>query len=303
MRRARESLLIQQQYIHMHWGSKGESTRATPNLYLEEAIAAGRRGVSVRILLSDAFLTPSDEKDNLNTVTYVNEIAQKENLNMQARIIRSKLIGVDKIHNKGVVVDNRFTLVSSINWSRNSPVNNREVSLLIDNPQIGAYFDDIFTFDWYDGTPADYPLITEIDLVAGFVEITHHGDRTIEIGGWSLRNSTGVSLAIPANTQLTPGVPLVIARDGIALGQKHPGIKHLIEIPGLVPKANGDWLTLQRGSRAVDLVAWLDAYHGWELASPGSGPLCRPDSGKDTNTHLDWVSGRVPSPGIAGCAP
>lgn len=286
----------------MHWGIIGGTTKTTPNLYLEEAIAAARRGVTVRILLSDAFLDPSDEKDNLHTVTYVNEVARKEHLDMQARIIKSKLVGVDKIHNKGLVVDSRYTLVSSINWSRNSPNNNREASLLIDNPQIGTYFSDIFAYDWYDGTPVDYPIITEIDLDLGFIEITHHGGQPIEIGGWSLRNSAGVSLAIPANTRLTPGVPLVIARDGAALHQKHPGISHLIEMPGLALKSKGDWLSLQRGSRTVDLVAWGDAHHGWGLASPSTGPLCRPDSGKDTNTHLDWVSEPVPSPGLAGCA-
>jgi len=286
----------------MHWGVKGESVGMTPNLYLEEAVSAARRGVSVRILLSDAFLNPADEKDNLHTVTYVNEIARRENLDMQARIIKSRLVGVDKIHNKGLVVDSRYSLVSSINWSRNSPVNNREASLLIDNPQIGTYFSDIFAYDWYDGTPADYPLITEVDLGLGFVEITYHGVETIDIGGWSLRTSAGGAQAIPANTQLAPDVPLVIARDGAALRQQHPDVVHLIEMPALSLKSNGDWLSLQLGSRTVDLVAWGDAHHGWSLAGPSDGPLCRSDSGKDTNSHLDWMSGNVPSPGIAGCA-
>ncbi|MFZ5823944.1 MAG: hypothetical protein ACOY94_06405, partial [Bacillota bacterium] len=34
-------------------------------------------------------------------------------------------------------------LVSSINWSLNSPLNNREVGLILDHPAIGQYYTDI----------------------------------------------------------------------------------------------------------------------------------------------------------------
>jgi phosphatidylserine/phosphatidylglycerophosphate/cardiolipin synthase-like enzyme len=75
--------------------------------------------VKVRILLSDAFLDPNDPKDNTKTMAYVNDIARREALDLQARIIKSSLAGLDKIHNKGVVVDGRRALVSSVNWSLN----------------------------------------------------------------------------------------------------------------------------------------------------------------------------------------
>lgn len=117
----------------------------TPDLFLEEAIDAARRGVKVRILLSDAFLNPKDPKDNTNTVIYVNTIAQREGLDLQARIFTSDIAALDKIHNKGIVVDGRKVLVSSVNWSYNSPANNREVSLLIDHPSIGQFYTDVLT--------------------------------------------------------------------------------------------------------------------------------------------------------------
>ena len=118
---------------------------ATPDLYLQEAIAAARRGVKVRILLSDAYLDPKDPKDNTNTVLYLTQLARRENLDLQARIFRHDLAALEKIHNKGVIVDGRKVLVTSINWSQNSPANNREVGLLLDHPDLGAYYTHIFT--------------------------------------------------------------------------------------------------------------------------------------------------------------
>lgn len=145
IRGARESILIEQQYIHLHWGLASGSPQTTPDLFLEESIAAARRGVKVRILLSNAFLDPKDPKDNTNTVSYVNDIARREGLDMQARIISSDITALDKVHNKGVLVDGRKVLVSSVNWSLNSPLNNREVSLILDHPDLGEYFTDILT--------------------------------------------------------------------------------------------------------------------------------------------------------------
>jgi cardiolipin synthase A/B len=133
------------QYIHLYWGPGNGSLQETPDVYLAEAIAAARRGVQVRILLSDAFLDPKDPRDNSHTVEYVNQLARQERLDMQARIVKSRLAGIDKIHNKGVVVDSRKVLISSVNWSQNSPANNRETSLLLEHPTVGAYYTDIFT--------------------------------------------------------------------------------------------------------------------------------------------------------------
>lgn len=95
------------------------------------------------VLLSDSFLDPSNPRDNTNTVQYLNSLAYREGLDLQARIFRSDIAAVDKIHNKGLIVDGRKVLVSSVNWSYNSPANNREVSLILDHPTIGEYYTDI----------------------------------------------------------------------------------------------------------------------------------------------------------------
>jgi cardiolipin synthase A/B len=145
MRSARESLLIEQQYIHLWWGPLIGNMADNPDLYLAEAIAAARRGVRVRILLSDAYLNPNDPKDNTKTVRYLNQLARQENLDLQARIFRSDVAALEKIHNKGIIVDSQRAFVSSINWSQNSPMNNREVGLILEHPDVGAYYTRIFT--------------------------------------------------------------------------------------------------------------------------------------------------------------
>jgi hypothetical protein len=135
----------QTQYTHLFWGRSDQgSVERTPNLFLEEAIKAARRGVRVRILLGDAFLDPTYPKDNIYTVQYVNRLAAREGLDLEARLVNSRLRGFDKVHNKGVIADGLRVLVSSINWSNNSPTNNREVGVIIDSPEVAEFFEDLF---------------------------------------------------------------------------------------------------------------------------------------------------------------
>ena len=50
----------------------------------------------------------------------------------------------------------------------------------------------MFTYDWYNGTPADWPLITEVDAADGFVELVNFSDRTVDVSGWTLVNGPSV---------------------------------------------------------------------------------------------------------------
>lgn len=116
----------------------------TPNLFLAEAVEAARRGVKVRILLGDAFIDTSHPKDNTYTIRWVNQVAARERLDLQARMVQSRLRGFDKVHNKGVIADGIRVLVSSINWSNNSPTNNREVGVIVDSPEVAEFYEDLF---------------------------------------------------------------------------------------------------------------------------------------------------------------
>lgn len=253
----------------------------------------------MRILLSDSYLDPTNPRDNTYTIEYVNEIASRERLDLQARLFRSDLAALDKIHNKGIIADGRRVLVSSINWSYNSPANNREVGLLLDHPALGAYYTDIFTYNWYNGSPADYPLITEVEAAAGFVEIVHVGPQSVDLGGWRLVTPHG-SLSLPPR-RLEPGRPLVLARDLTALKGRYGLPQEVLHLPELQVSGARGYVRLVREGRVVDQVAWGGAEPGWALPGPRQGALCRPEPGKDTNTYLDWQPAPHGSPGRAGC--
>ncbi len=144
---AKESIAIEQAYI------TNESTYEL-NPYLAAAIDASRRGVAVRVLLDAAWFNVEDDADNDEMVDLINRIAATEGLPLEARIADLAANNLAKVHNKGVIVDGRAALVSSINWNANSPAFNREAGVIIEHPDIAAYFTRVFADDW-DGAAAD----------------------------------------------------------------------------------------------------------------------------------------------------
>ena len=59
-----------------------------------------------------------------------------------------KAMGVDYIHNKGVVVDGNKTLISSINWDENAVEKNREAAVVITSTDIYNHYEALFQHDW-----------------------------------------------------------------------------------------------------------------------------------------------------------
>ncbi len=141
---ANEKLYIAQLYIHNVWGTKDEPKE---NALLESAIDRARKGVEVKVLLDSSFFNIDEEgKSNKATANYINEIAKKENLNMEAKLIELNKLNLDELHGKLVISDNAV-LVSSINWGENSPTNNREAGVIIYG-DAAEYFSQVFLFDW-----------------------------------------------------------------------------------------------------------------------------------------------------------
>nr|WP_246721288.1 phospholipase D-like domain-containing protein [Rhizobium leguminosarum] len=52
------------------------------------------------------------------------------------------------IHNKGIIVDGSFVLVSSTNWSSDGVLRNRDAGLIIQDPEIAQYYQSVFLDDW-----------------------------------------------------------------------------------------------------------------------------------------------------------
>ncbi len=160
---AQTSIEIEQAYIS-NWSNERE------NPYLGAAINASRRGVRVRVLLDSTWFNVEEEDDNDEMVARINRIADQESLPLEARCAFYASDGVLKIHNKGVIVDNRQVLVSSINWNENSPSFNREAGVILENEEAAEYFLSVFEKDWNDASPLGRAQVNKDYLkIAGLV--------------------------------------------------------------------------------------------------------------------------------------
>ncbi len=158
---AEKSLDIEQAYI-TKW-----STGKNP--YLEAAIDAARRGVSVRVLLDSYSYNIEDSDDNDEMVDYINGIAKKENLDLKAALIDLYGSGILKIHNKCVIADRDRVLVSSVNWNENSPSYNREAGVIlsggVNGANIGEYYSKVFDSDWEHRQGANKGILSIADSI------------------------------------------------------------------------------------------------------------------------------------------
>ena len=157
---AEKSIYIEQNYVHTKWGND-------PNLYLEAVIDAARRGCEVKILLDNSWYNTDL---NSECLFYLNSLAEDENLDMEVRLVRDDL-HIDKLHTKGVIVDSNKTFISSINWNKNSPTQNREVGVIVVNPDVASYFSDVFMYDWKSVNNSDESTSVIFALVISILTV------------------------------------------------------------------------------------------------------------------------------------
>ncbi|MFB6183024.1 MAG: phospholipase D-like domain-containing protein [Haloarculaceae archaeon] len=116
---------------------------------LQATLRAARRGVHVRILLSSAWFA---REENGRLVEWLNERADAEDLPLEAKLADPGG-RYEKIHAKGVVVDNRHVVLGSLNWNRESMTDNREVVVVLSGDQVAGYYGSVFDADWRGGRP------------------------------------------------------------------------------------------------------------------------------------------------------
>ncbi|WP_227376519.1 phospholipase D-like domain-containing protein [Haladaptatus halobius] len=114
--------------------------------FVRATLAAARRGVVVRVLLSGAWYA---REDNRKIVRWLNERADAEGFPLKAKLAEPR--GYEKIHAKGVVVDERHVVVGSLNWNNHSARENPEVALVLHGAEAGAYYAKVFRVDWKEG--------------------------------------------------------------------------------------------------------------------------------------------------------
>ncbi len=91
---------------------------------------------------------PANTKSNSALIKYFREVAQKESLDVQVHNFFVIEDGIRLLHNKGLVVDNKVTLVSSMNWTENSIRNNREAGILVTDANVADHYSRLFDTDW-----------------------------------------------------------------------------------------------------------------------------------------------------------
>jgi phosphatidylserine/phosphatidylglycerophosphate/cardiolipin synthase-like enzyme len=143
-----DTVLVEQMYEHQHWGPSAGTPEAYPNPRLEAYLAAARRGARVRIVLDSFFDDPRAPRSNLATVNYLNEVAQREGVNLVARQSNPTYLG---IHNKMVLVEaggRGWVHVGSLNGSESSARVNRELVLQVQSDEAYQYLAGMFWGDW-----------------------------------------------------------------------------------------------------------------------------------------------------------
>lgn len=114
---------------------------------LRAALDAARGGAEVRILLSSAWYV---EDDNRALADWIDDRAERDGLNVAVRLADPQS-RYEKIHAKGVVVDESAVVVGSVNWNTHSLRENREVAVVLEGEEIASYYADVFREDWQGG--------------------------------------------------------------------------------------------------------------------------------------------------------
>ena len=77
-------------------------------------------------------------------------------------------------HTKGIVVDSSVVVLGSHNWTNQGMLYNRDASLVVHDPEVAAYFERIFRFDW------EFLAKQEADESVNMVRLAAPGEATPE---------------------------------------------------------------------------------------------------------------------------
>jgi phosphatidylserine/phosphatidylglycerophosphate/cardiolipin synthase-like enzyme len=161
LRGAKRSVRIEQQYI------RGGQEAVVRLLEALKAARAENPGLVIQIIVSPKYLYGKAKDDFLQVMAAYNlPFGEGYRYLAPQHFVHC--------HNKLIVVDEQRVLLGSQNWSTTGLLTNREASLLVDNPEIAAYFASIFDADWRMSAPvAGAPPAAQLAAdVQGLVEAT-----------------------------------------------------------------------------------------------------------------------------------
>ncbi|MHA2053306.1 MAG: phospholipase D-like domain-containing protein [Candidatus Hodarchaeales archaeon] len=148
---ANSSIVIQNQYItqfddNVPWDDD-------PSPLVRSLIDAQLRGVQIRIQVNE----DSDSDD-------VTEYFMSKGIEVRWMGNSSsshESTWLSDTHNKLLIIDEKVTLLSSINFGENAFTNNREAGFVIQNSNVASYYLSIFESDWLDGELPPFTLVTD----------------------------------------------------------------------------------------------------------------------------------------------
>ena len=180
------SLLVEQFQVELSWQGRWQRGPATSPL-IGSLIEAMRGGSSVRMLFDSSWYNADV---NGPVCRFLSSACANESLRGEFRMMDPRN-PIQVVHNKGVVLDGRTTLVSSNNWGHSSFAKNRELAVLIDSEEIAGYFTKAFDMDWTaDETPptADAGPDQTVQIGTNLELNASHSwdDRAIAHYGWDL---------------------------------------------------------------------------------------------------------------------
>lgn len=77
-----------------------------------------------------------------------------------------KVHGMKSCHTKGILIDSRWTVIGSHNWTNEGTNYNRDASLVIDDPEVAKYFEEVVEHDWnYLSYSIDYDMETPVAVL------------------------------------------------------------------------------------------------------------------------------------------
>jgi hypothetical protein len=141
---AKKSVYFQNQYIHINkTNSKGFDA------LVSALVAKMKAGLDVRIILRD-----------IGDVRKMLEALQLRKFDM------SKVKLQKACHNKGIIVDSKVVALGSHNWSSDGTTTNRDATLIIHDPAVAAYYEQVFLFDWDNQARQKAPSAKDMPVVA-----------------------------------------------------------------------------------------------------------------------------------------
>jgi cardiolipin synthase len=223
--RAEKTLYVEQNSIRRRWGKKNDDDDTegdVPNLPLQAVLAAARRGVSVRVLLDSTWynVQGDEDRDNDDTVRFLNDVAAREGLDLLAKVINLEEAALEKIHTKGVIADpdsrDGEVFVGSINWTENSFKGNREVGVVLGHPAIAGYYAKLFRRDWAKSRIYEAPVIVDKavaherpDARSAVVWRMARNERLTVVGEHTARGALWIEVRLPDTKARSDGTAFV----------------------------------------------------------------------------------------------